>query len=298
MTMGMKQRRTIVRGLSYAFLIVSSFIMIYPVLFMALGSFTTNDQFLEAVILPIPNTLNIPLFQRALGAGVWDSYIFTLQRCAFYIGVTLLVGLIGGYVFSKLRFPGKNKVFLLFLAGMVMPGIVMIVPMFLLMAWFPLAGGNNILGQGGHGFIGEWPVLFIYGWVPPFAIFLFKQSYDMLPSEYEDAAKMDGAGVFTVIFRVYGPLLKPPIVALTIVTFLGTWNDYLWPSLTIAGHPEYYPIAYRIQSVILSDYSPTGTTDYPAVMVRTFLATWPPALVYLVLQRYFVQGLVGSGLKG
>lgn len=173
--MGMKQRRTIVRGFSYAFLIVSSFIMIYPVLFMALGSFTTNDQFLEAIILPIPNTLNLHLFQRALSAGVWDSYVFTLKRCAFYIGITLLVGLIGGYVFSKLRFPGKNKVFLLFLAGMVMPGIVMLVPMFLLMAWFPLAGGNNILGQGGHGFIGEWPVLFIYGWVPPFAIFLFKQ---------------------------------------------------------------------------------------------------------------------------
>jgi multiple sugar transport system permease protein len=294
----MKTRRTIVRTLSYIFLIASSFVMIYPVLFMALGSFTTNNRFLDATILPIPNTLNVPLFQRALGAGIWDAYVFTLQRCAFYISVTLLVGLIGGYIFSKLRFPGKNKVFLLFLSGMVMPGILMIVPMYLLMAWFPLLGGNNIFGQGGHGLIGQWPVLFVYGWVPPFAIFLFKQSFDMLPTEYQDAAKMDGAGFFTIIFRVYGPLLKPPIVALIIVTFLGTWNDYLWPSLTIAGHPDFYPIAYRIQSVILSDWSPVGTTDYPAVMVRTFLATWPPALVYFLLQRYFVQGLVASGLKG
>jgi multiple sugar transport system permease protein len=120
----------------------------------------------------------------------------------------------------------------------------------------------------------------------------------MLPTEYEDAAKMDGAGMFTIIFRVYGPLLKPPVVALVIVTFLGIWNDYLWPSLTIAGNAQYYPIAYRIQSVILTDWSPVGTTDYPAVMVRTFLATWPPAAVYFLLQRYFVQGLVGSGLKG
>jgi multiple sugar transport system permease protein len=242
--------------------------------------------------------LNIALFKRALSAGVWDSYVFTLYRCAFYITVTVLVGLIGGYIFSKMHFPGKNKVFLLFLSGMVMPGILMLVPMYLLMAWFPLAGGNNILGQGGHGFIGEWPVLFVYGWVPPFAIFLLKQSYDMLPTEYEDAAKIDGAGMFTIIFRVYGPLLAPPIVALIIVTFLGVWNDYLWPSMTIAGHPDYYPIAYRIQWVILSDWSPVGTTDYPAVMVRTFLATWPPAAVYFLLQRYFVQGLVASGLKG
>lgn len=294
----MKKKKLFVRILSYTFLIISSFVMIYPVLYMALGSFTTNDRFLDANILPIPNTLNIDMFRRALNAGIWDSYIFTMIRVGFYLAVTLFVGLIGGYIFSKMRFPGKNRVFLLFLSGMVMPGILMLVPMYLMMAWFPLAGGNNILGQGGHGFIGQWPVLFIYGWVPPFAIFLLKQSFDMLPTEYEDAAKMDGAGFFTIIFRVYGPLLKPPIVALIIVSFLGTWNDYLWPSLTIAGNPDFYPIAYRIQWVILSDWSPVGTTDYPAIMVRTFLATWPPAAVYFLLQRYFVQGLVASGLKG
>ncbi len=294
----MKRRLIFLRAFSYVFLSITSFVMIYPVLFMALGSFTTNNRFLEATILPIPNTLNIPLFNRALGAGIWDSYVFTMQRVLFYLAVNLTVGLIGGYIFSKLRFPGRNKVFLLFLSGMVMPGILMLVPMYLMMAWFPLAGGNNILGQGGHGFIGEWPVLFIYGWVPPFAIFLLKQSFDMLPTEYEDAAKMDGAGLFTVIFRVYGPLLKPPVVALTIVTFLGVWNDYLWPSLTISGRPQWYPIALRIQYVVLSDWSPVGTTDYPAIMVRTFLATWPPAAVYFILQRYFVQGLVASGLKG
>jgi multiple sugar transport system permease protein len=294
----MKRRQLILKIISYIFLSISSFIMIYPVLFMALGSFTTNERFLDATILPIPNTLNVALFDRAFGAGVWDSYVFTLQRCLFYILITLFVGLIGGYIFSKLRFPGKNKIFLLFLSGMVMPGILMLVPMYLMMARFPLSGGNNILGMGGTGFIQRWPVLFIFGWVPPFAIFLFKQSFDMLPTEYEDAAKMDGAGMFTIIFRVYGPLLKPPIVALTIVTFLGIWNDYLWPSMTISGSPDYYPIALRIQYVVLSDWSPVGTTDYPSVMVRTFLATWPPAAVYFALQRYFVQGLVASGLKG
>lgn len=294
----MKQRRAILLIASYIFLIISSFVMIYPVLFMALGAFTTQDRFLEARILPIPNTFNVELLKRALTAGVWDSYVFTLIRSLFYITVTLVVGIIGGYIFSKMEFPGKNKVFLLFLSGMVMPGILMLLPMYLQMAWWPLAGGNNIFGQGGHGLISELPVLFVYGWVPPFAIFLLKQSFDMLPKDYEDAAKIDGAGIFTIIFRVYGPLLKPPLVALTIFTFLGIWNDYLWPLFTIAGKPEYYPIAYRIQTIILSDWSPVGTTDYPAAMVKTFLATWPPAAVYFLLQRYFVQGLVGSGLKG
>jgi multiple sugar transport system permease protein len=295
----MKKNRLIIRTASYIFLIISSFVMIYPVLFMALGTFTTRDRFLEVEILPVPNTLNVPTFQRAIGAGVWDAYLFTLERAAFYILVTLGVGLIGGYIFSKLRFPGRNRVFLLFLSGMVMPGILMLVPTYLMMAWFPLVGGNNITGQGGHGFIGNWPVLFILGWVPVFAIFLLKQSFDMLPNEYDDAAKIDGAGFFTVIFRVYMPLLKPPIVALIILTFLGNWNDYLWPSLTISGHPQWYPIALKIQYIQLTPYnSPLGTTDYPAELTKAFLATWPPAIVYFILQRYFVQGMVASGLKG
>jgi multiple sugar transport system permease protein len=266
--------------------------MIFPVLFMVLGSFTTPERFQETIILPIPNTLNLEEFAWALKSGVWEGYTFTMIRVVFYMLMTLLVGIIGGYIFSKMRFPGKNWVFLVFLSGMVMPMILMLVPMFLLAARFPLAGGNNILGQGGHGFIYEWPVLFLYGWVPPFAIFLLKQNYDMLPNEYEDAAKMDGAGFMTVIFRIYLPLLKPAIAALVILTFLTYWNDYLWPSLTITGNPQYYPIAFKIHSLTpRSIWSSTGAANFPGVMAQFFLVTWPPALVYFLLQRYFVQGL-------
>lgn len=299
----MKRRNQILKTLSYIFLIISSFIMIYPVLFMVLGTFTTNDQFLEATFLPVPNTTNATLFKEYMEAGLGHAYLVTTIRVTFYMFVTVGVGLIGGYIFSKLRFPGKNKVFLLFLSSMVMPGVLMLLPNYLMYAKFPLAGGNNILGQGGHGFIGNWPVLFIGGWVPVFAIFLLKQSYDMLPTEYEDAAKMDGAGMFTIIFRVYGPLLMPPIVALVILTFLGNWNDYLWPAMTISGNVDWQPIAFRMQYVQVYS-SPNlsilglGTTDFPSLMMRTFIASWPPALVYFLLQRYFVQGMVASGLKG
>jgi multiple sugar transport system permease protein len=294
----MRQRQALLKTASYIFLIVSSFIMVYPVIFMVLGAFTTEQQFAQTIILPVPNTLNADIFMRAFNSGISAAYVFTLIRVSWYIFTTLTVGVIGGYIFSKLRFPGRNKVFLLFLSGMVMPGILMLIPSYLMMAWWPNTGGNNWLGQGGHGLIESWPVLFIGNCVPPFAIFVLKQSFDMLPTEYEDAAKMDGAGIFTIIFRVYGPLLKPPLVALTILTFLGFWNDYLWPTLTISGHPQYYTIIQQLQSVMLTDASSFSTVNYPAVFVKTFLATWPPAAVYFLLQRYFVQGLVGSGLKG
>ena len=293
----MTRHRFLIKLFSYIFLIITSFVMAYPVLFMALGAFTTNERFLEVKFLPIPNTLNLELFSHAFYA-VQDAYLLTFIRVLFYVTLTLLVGLIGGYIFSKLHFPGKHTIFLMFLMGMVMPTILMIVPMYLLAAWLPFAGGNDFLGRGGHGFIGEWPVLFMFGWVSPLAIFLLKQSYDMLTKEYEDAAKVDGAGILTIIFRVYAPLLKPPIAALVVITFLTIWNDYLWPSLAITGSPDYYPIAFKIQGIGLRVSSSVGLSNYPAAMVLYFMATWPPALVYFLLQRFFIQGVVASGLKG
>lgn len=264
--------------------------MIYPILYLVLGAFTTNERFMEAVFLPVPNTFNLRGLARTWEA-VRGAYLVTLLRVSFYLVMTLLVGVMGGYIFSKLRFRGRHQLFMLMLSGLVMPSVLMILPQYILMARFPLAGGNNLWGQGGHGFAGEWPVLFMYGWVPPFAIFLLKQNFDMLPTEYEEAARMDGAGLFTIIFRVYGPLLKPALAALTVVTFLGVWNDYLWPSLTIAENPDWHPIAFKIGELV-------GGRGGPGTFMRILMVFWPPALVFFWLQRYFVQGLVASGLKG
>ena len=228
---------------------------------------------------------------------MWKAYAFTLGRCAFYVTLGLFVGLFGGYIFSKLNFPGRHKLFLLFLSGLVMPALLLIVPMYLMVARFPLFGGNNLFGQGGRGLINDARSLFIFGWVPPFAIFLFKQSYDMLPTEYEDVAKIDGAGLLTIIFRVYGPLLKPAIAALIVVTFLSIWNDFLWPSLILTDRPAFPPITVAIAGVGISPTSSSGRAG-PAELLLILLALWPPAVVYLVFQRYFIQGLVASGLKG
>jgi multiple sugar transport system permease protein len=292
----MRRRIALGRIASYTFITITSLVMIYPVLFMVLGSFTTGERFIQTRILPIPNTLNLELFARGFLA-VKDAYLVTLVRVGFYLLMNLMVGLVGGYVFSKLRFPGRNAAFLMLLMVMVMPAILMIVPQFLQMAWWPLAGGNNWLGQGGHGLIDAWPVLFAYGWVPPFAIFLLKQNYDMLPNELQEAAQLEGAGTGAIIFRVYGPLLKPAIAALVVITFLNVWNDYLWPSLTILGNEAWHPISFRIQNVSLRFWSPAGGPNYPAAMVQYFMAMWPAAAVYFIFQRHLVQGLA-AGMKG
>jgi multiple sugar transport system permease protein len=269
----MNRHARIKQGLSYVLLFIPTVTLAIPLLFFVLN-----------------------LITNALSGGVWQAYVFTIARCAFYIGVALPVGVIGGYIFSKLRFPGRDRLFLLFLSGMVMPAILMIVPNFVMMARFPLMGGNDILGRGGHGLIGDWRVLFAFGWVPPFAIFLMKQTFDMFPPEYEDAAKMDGAGLFSILFRVYGPLLKPALAAVAITTFLAIWNDYLWPSVTVHTGLEFIPITMRIDAMIGGSLArSSGGNPAALAMLLTLL---PPTVVLFWLQRYFVRGLVSIVPKG
>jgi multiple sugar transport system permease protein len=273
----MNSRTRVARALVYALFIIASLLMVVPAL---------------VVFIPVI-VMSGNLLVDALGGGLWQAVVFTLARCAFYIGLALVVGLMGGYIFSKLRFPGRDKVFLLFLSGLVMPQILMIVPNFVMMAWFPLIGGNNLLGQGGHGLIGDGRIMFAFGWVPPFAIFLLKQAFDMLPSEYQDAARLDGAGVFTVIFRVYGPLLKPALAAVSIFTFVTVWNDYLWPAVTMSDTAAFIPIALHVGGFF--DISGVGGGN-PGLAI--LIALLVPVGVFIVLQRYFVQGLTALKPKG
>jgi multiple sugar transport system permease protein len=296
----MNTRRLVGRGLTYFLLTVSTLILIYPILYMALAAFTTSARLKQTILLPIPNTLNWGLIVSTWNGGLWQTYVFTLGRCLFYVFFALLTGLFGGFVLSKLRFRGRHLVNLLFISGLVMPSILLIVPNFIMMAWFPLLGGNNWLGQGGHGLINDPRVLFAFGWVSPLAIFLLKQNFDMLPTEYMEAARIDGAGVLTIIFRVYAPLLKPALATIIMLTFLTMWNDFLWPSLVLTPQmtaTPFLPITLRFAGVVSSNFGGAGSAS-PAGFMRIFLVLWPPALVYLIFQRYFVQGLVATGLHG
>lgn len=296
----MKREQAVTRIISYAILLVTTSVMMYPVLYMLLGVFTTQERFLETVLLPLPNTLNLDMFARALRVGYLRAYGVTALLVIYHCLVSAVVSLLAGYVFSKLRFAGRDTIFLLFLSGMVMPAILMMIPSYLMHARFPLVGGNSLVGLGGHGFINEPAIYFINGLVPIFAIFLVKQSYDMLPREYEDAAKLDGAGVLTLIFRLYLPMLWPPLVAVIIVTAFAQWNQYLWPLMTMGGRPQWQPIALAANNLPGLEPTELGTFNihYPATLMRAFLVSWPPAVLYLLLQRFFVQGLTGTGLKG
>jgi multiple sugar transport system permease protein len=296
----MKQKR-IRPGLiaSYVILVLASLVLLYPLLFMVLGSFVTIEEYSRVKLIPLPTHIDLTDYWNVL-IDSKTSVQVTVVRVLWYITLALTVSLFGGYVFSRLRFPGRQTLFMFFLTGLVVPPVLTSLPTYIELARFPLIGGNDILGMGGSGFINQWPALLILGMVDVFAMFLVKQNYDMLPTEYEEAARLDGANLFTIIFRVYAPMLKPALVAVVIITFVNVWNDYFFPLLMVAGNQDLTPIALRIQRIIYNYAVAAGLTafPYPLLFASATLICLPPVVLYLILQRYFVQGLSASGLKG
>ena len=296
----MKQQEFVNRSITYFALLVTGVVMVYPLVFMILGSMTTLEEYARTTVMPMPSQVSFEKHLELLRTDLWPAFRITLIRVVFYVVVTVTVSLLAGYAFSRLHFRGKNLLFMFFLTGLVVPFILTSLPTYMMMARFPLVGGNNLQGIGGHGFVNEWPALFILGWVDVFAIFLMKQSYDMLPVEYEEAAKIDGAGFLTIIFRVYLPLLRPAIIAVVIIVAVGIWNDYYFPLLVVAGNRDLAPVALRVQRVIYDLAQREGLYNfpYPTIFAAATLAAVPPLLLYLFLQRYFVQGLAAAGIKG
>jgi len=291
------------RWLVHAVLIVGSLIMMYPLVFAGAVSLMTEVEYSRVTWLPIPNRLyldNYLLFFQAAAADIWRWTFNTLIRIVWTIVVPGTISILCGYVFARLRFPGRQFAFMLLLGSLLLPGIVFQVALYVMLARWPLAGGNDWLGQGGSGFINEWPALLLPGLVNAYQIFFFRQSFYAIPSDYEDAARVDGANTLQVLWYVYLPMLAPAIAVMVIFSAVGLWNDYVWPWISVGGNPEIWPVALGFQQIMAQAVKVPGLgfANYPFLLTVATLASLPPVLLFLVLQRYFIQGIQGFGIKG
>ncbi|MEZ4861245.1 MAG: carbohydrate ABC transporter permease [Caldilineaceae bacterium] len=286
-------------------LILGSLVMAYPLFFGVAASFSTLEAYAKSTWFPLPDSLYLEnytvLFTTQSKIPLW--VLNTLLRIGWYVLVPGAVAILAGYVFARLQFRGRETVFILLLSSMMVPGIVYYVPTYVMMARWPLAGGNDMLGQGGHGFINEWPAMLIPGMVNVFYIFLMRQTYFSIPKDFEEAARVDGATTLQVLLNVYLPMLKPAITVMVIFQFVAIWNDYLWPLVVTGGNEAIWPVALGFQRIMLSGASFKGAragviTDYPFAFTLATVATLPTVLIFLFLQRYFVEGVQGFALKG
>lgn len=268
-------------------------VILFPVYWMLLTSLKLPEEVAEQPYLLLPAHVDVANYP-----GAWQSTDFAryfLNSGSISIASALLqVGLCGaaGYAFARLPFRGRGFLFALTLATIMVPPQVTIVPLFVLLKNLPLVGGNGWNGQGGIGLLDSYPGLLAPHVVGAFGIFLMRQFFLTLPGELADAARIDGAGEFTIAWRIYLPLTWPAVATLAIFSFQDTWNDFLWPLVVTKSD------AMKTVQLALSIFQQEYNTQWTLLMAAATMICVPIVLLFVVFQRSFKQGVVLSGLKG
>ena len=271
---------------------VVSFIMIFPIVMMISTSFKTTGEINSPVFHFLPESFHFDNYREELSTGNWgiyfrNSFIITIVSIVF----SLLFNSIAGYAFARLHFRGSKALFTLLLVGLMMPPQVTMLPTFLIMAKFPFAGGNNFMGFGGSGLMNTMPGIIIPLVSGSFGIFLCKQFYENFPRSLDEAAMIDGASKWRTYFSIYIPNSKVILATLALLKGSAVWNDYLWPLVMTNSE------GMRTVQLALTMFRDETTVRWGPMMAAATLISVPMIILFLCAQKYFVQGVVSTGLK-
>lgn len=260
-------------------LVVLAIISLAPLLWMLSVSFMQAGEaaHFPPPLLPKRMTLDNyrELFLRA-GMGRFLFNSFLISSCVMLLSV--LFNTLAGYAFAKLRFKGRDRTFRALLAALVIPAQVAMMPLFLLLKQMGLV--NTYAGA------------IVPGMAAIFGIFLVRQYARSIPDELLEAARIDGASEARIFFQIVLPGLKPILVTLAIFSFLGAWNDFMWPLIVLSDD------ALQTLPVALAALSREHVMDYELMMAGSVVTILPVLLLFLVLQRYYIQGLLLGSVKG
>lgn len=275
----------------------------YPILFMVLTGFMSTEEYAKTQMgfFPLAQEPTFENFAKLFGGAgdklVQTYFLNSVLRTSYGLVWAVFTSFLGGYVFARLRFKGRDTLFLVLLATQMVPPVVAIIPTFIEFARWPFAGGNNIF-NGGNGILDSWWVYLIGA--PAINImgaFLCKQSLEKVPFELDEAAKIDGAGTFRIIFQILMPLQIPILAFIAITTSQAIWNDWQTPFFfTTSDNLQTLPAAISRLSSLAAN--PLGLPDYPLMITLGLGITIPMLLIFFVFQRYIVQGLANTGIKG
>ncbi len=250
------------KALLHLLLALGGLTMLLPFLWMLSTSLKPEAQIFASPTW-IPKVWQWGNYAAAMSAAPFARYFAnTLLYAVLVTGSNLLLCSLAAYAFARLRFRGKNVLFVLVLATMMIPAQVTMVPVFIMLKHWPLAGGNDLLGAGGHGLLNSYTGLVLPGAVGAFGIFLLRQFFLTLPRELEDAARLDGCSEFGLYWRIILPLSTPALATLGIFTFTAAWNEFLWP-LLITSKDSMKTLQLGLQ-IFQTQYKPAGTSSWPA----------------------------------
>ncbi|MFJ3407333.1 carbohydrate ABC transporter permease [Promicromonospora sp. NPDC090134] len=285
-------RRRLERTALYVALTIIAVVMVVPFVWMILTSLKTPQDIAANPPAILPTQWAWSNYTEALAAAPFLTYARnSLVIAVSHTAINLVVASMAGYALARLRFRGSELVFLGFVAALMIPTYTKIIPEFLIVRFMPLFGGNDILGQGGTGWLDTWWALIVPGAVTPFAVFLFRQFYLDLPVELEEAARLDGVSELGIWARIMTPLVKPAFITVALLTFESSWNNFLWPLLVTRSD------SMRVIQVGLSVFRTENDTQWAFLMAGTTLATLPMVVLFLLGQKYFVRGFANAGIK-
>jgi ABC-type glycerol-3-phosphate transport system permease component len=266
------------RALFYGLVTILALIFFVPFVYTISTSFKTIPDSVNVTLIPHPWT-------TAAWSTVWHNYDFATYfknsffLCAVIVTCNIFLGALGGYAFARLHFPGRDLLFLIVLATIMVPDQLRLIPIYVMLVDWHLIGNFS-------GYI-------LINLVTATNLFFMRQYFLTIPKDFEEAAKLDGAGQFKTFWRVMLPLALPAIGALTILQFQGTWNDFFWPVVLFQGQQHLYTIQLGLANLRFA-YS----TLWPEIAAGSIIAILPILVIFLALQRFFVSGAVTAGVKG
>jgi multiple sugar transport system permease protein len=269
-------------GLLTLLIILVAVIAAFPMAWMVLSSLKTPQESMQTPPVWFPATPNLDAYGQvadvvSLGRSLFNSAVIAVVTTA----AILLTSLMAGYAFAKYKFKGREALFAVLIAAMFLPPIVTLIPLYRITGYLGLNAS-------------------LFGVIVPnlanaFGIFLMRQYIKGVPDDLIDAARVDGASEMRILFKVVAPSVMPAIAALTLFAFVYHWNSYLWPLTVLQGQTEQYPIVISLSRLL--SYN-RGAMNTGLVMAGATMAVLPPVVLFVFLQRFFVDSIVSSGVKG
>jgi multiple sugar transport system permease protein len=268
--------------LRHSALIIVTLIFLLPFYWMLISSLKENSMVFSNPVQWFPNPIRWRNFIEALDYPGFPFLKF-LWNSTYYAGLvtigTVFSCSLAGYAFARLRFPGRDLLFGLTVASLMIPGIVTFIPVFIFF--------KNL------GWLGTYLPLIVPAFFGnAFFIFMMRQFFFGLPEELADAARVDGAGEIAIFFRIMLPLVKPALLVTGVFTFLWTWHEFFGPLIYLSNQ-EQYPLSLGLYA-----FRGRRTTEWGLMMAGAVLTTLPLVILFFFAQRYFLEGIKLSGLKG
>jgi len=267
-------------ALSTVVLWLSAVLVSFPLIWTVRSSLMPKKEVMRFFPVWISSEIILDHYVRVLSRQPFERYILNSLFVALSVSVLqVLIAAMGAYAFARLQFPGKDRLFLVYLATMIIPHQLTLIPQYVLVSRL--------------GWVNRYPSLIVPFLFSALLTFLLRQFFLSIPRDLEDAARLDGAGYRRTFATIVLPLSGPALATSGILAFMSSWTSFLWP-LIVTRSREFRTVPVGLASL----RDEMGTTDFAQIMAGTVLAMIPMFILFVMLQRYIVQGVAASGMKG